>query len=230
MTETILHPVSLPRALSARRALLICALACSGAQAGAEDFNQWWLRIGPGNISFSEKVALYSAGARFEGADATVSNNTTLLAELGYRIDPDWSMGLTIGIPPKTKIAATGAASSLGQLGRVTYGPMGLTAQYRFDTGSPFRPYLGAGVAYNRIFDTGDGSIAELRAKSTFGAVLQAGFEYELTSTTGLFIDVKKLSLRTSANGVIPAAGYLPAYASVRLNPLVVQAGMVFRF
>lgn len=198
-------------------------------EARAADEGTWWLRLGPGQISFSEKVTLRAAGNVVPGAGATVSNNTALLAELGYRITPEWAAGLTIGIPPTTKVTGSGTAQAFGKFGEVTYAPMGLTAQYRLDAGG-WRPYAGAGVVYYMAMRSKDAAIQQLDVDNAWGSVLQIGAEVPLSKQYGFFIDVKKLFLKTHASGVLPAAGGAPVTADITLNPLVVHAGISVQF
>lgn len=209
--------------------LALCMLGTTGF-AHAQNSGDWRLRLGPGHISFDEKVTLSAAGNVVPGAGATFSNNTTLLAEVGYRFTPQWSAGLTLGIPPTTTAKGSGTAAPFGDFGKIKYGPLGLSGQYQFNSGGTVKPYVGAGVAYNIVFSNKDGAITQLKAKNSWGTFLQLGADIELSPKYGLFVDVKKLQLKTKATGFLPAAGGPPVRADATLNPLVVQAGLLMRF
>lgn len=211
-------------------AVLLATLLAVGHSAASADEGPWRVRVGPARITFDESVTLSAGGAAVPGAGATLSDNTALLAEIGYRLTPAWSLGLTIGVPPTTKVSGSGTAEAFGRLGKVTYGPLGLTAQYQFDLGLPVRPYVGAGAVYYMIMKTRDGAIQDLEVDNAWGSVLQVGAELPLSERYGLFLDVKKLFLKTTASGVLPAAGGAPVSANVTLNPLVVHAGLSIRF
>lgn len=43
-------------------------------------------------------------------------------------------------------------------------------------------------------------------------------------------IDVKKIFLKTTVTGTVPAFGGAPAYSRVSVNPLVIHAGLSYRF
>lgn len=209
--------------------LALCLLGANGL-AHAQNSGDWRLRLGPGHVSFDEQVTLSAAGNVVPGAGATFSNNTTLLAELGYRFTPQWSAGLTFGIPPTTTATGSGTAAPFGDFGKIKYGPLGLSGQYQFNSGGTIQPYVGAGVAYNIVFSNKDRAITQLKAENSWGTFLQLGADIELTPKYGLFIDVKKFQLKTKATGFLPAAGGAPVRAEAKLNPLVIHAGLLMRF
>jgi outer membrane protein len=101
-----------------------------------------------------------------------------------------------------------------------------LTAQYHFKGLGAFKPYIGAGGAYAVIFNSPDGAIQKLNVDGAPAFVAQVGFDYALNQTWGLFVDAKKLFLSVNADGLLGA----PATAKVKLDPLVVSGGVVYRF
>ena len=212
------------------RALVVAGLLGSMATTTLAADEDWRLRIGPGRIAFDERITLSIGGAPVPGAGAKLSDDTTLLAEIGYRFTPEWSAGLTVGIPPTTDIDGTGSAAAFGRLGEMKYGPLALTAQYQFNAGGTLQPYVGAGAVYYLVMDEKDGSVARLSVDNAWGSVLQAGVDYKLSPTLGVFIDVKKLFLKTTASGTLPALGGAPVTADAKLDPLVIQAGLLLQF
>lgn len=212
------------------RAFAAAALLASVAGQASADEHAWRLRVGPGHIAWDEQVTLSIGGGPVPGAGARLSDNTTLLAEIGYRFTPSWSAGLTLGIPPSTEASGTGAAAPFGELGKIKYGPLALTAQYQFNSGAALQPYVGAGAVYFMVLSDKDASIAQLKVDNAWGSVIQAGADYALSPTLGLFVDVKKLFLKTRASGTLPALGGAPVTADVTLDPLVIHAGLVLRF
>ncbi|WP_175717875.1 OmpW/AlkL family protein [Burkholderia anthina] len=193
----------------------------------APDNDRWWIRTGPAWVMFDENVKLSMGGSTVPGAGADVKDNFAFVTELGYRFTPHISLGLTFGIPATTTLTANGTASSVGTIGKVNYGPAGLTLQYQFDGIGQLRPYVGIGATYLKVFSTDSGSINNFHVDEAWGAVFQVGTEYRVTKHIGLFADVKKLILRTNATGTL---GGIPVQAHVRLDPLVVQTGVMVRF
>ena len=212
------------------RVLVVAGLLGSMATTTLAADEDWRLRIGPGRIAFDERITLSIGGAPVPGAGAKLSDDTTLLAEIGYRFTPEWSAGLTVGIPPTTDIDGTGSAAAFGRLGEMKYGPLALTGQYQFNAGGRLQPYLGAGAVYYLVMDEKDGAVAGLTVDNAWGSVLQAGVDYKLSPTLGLFVDVKKLFLKTTASGSLPALGGAPVKADAKLDPLVIQAGLLLQF
>jgi outer membrane protein len=224
-TTRCFNPAAAVRAALAASVLLLAATPWASAQAA-----DWRLRVGVGRVDFREDVSLAVAGNTVPGASATLSDANTLLAEIGYRFTPAWSLGLTLGVPPITDVDGSGAAAPFGRLGDVRYGPIALTGQYQFNAGGTVRPYVGAGTVYFMVVDESDGAIAGLEAKSRFGSLLHVGADIALTPTLGAYIDVKKLFVKTRATGTLPALGGAPVEARVRLDPVVFSAGLSFDF
>ena len=192
--------------------------------------SSWSILVGPAYVDFREDVRLSVGGAPVPGASASVQNNTTLAAEVSHHFTPNWSAGLTVGIPPRSAVTGTGTAEAFGLLGAVRYGAVVGTAKYTLDTLGSWRPYLGAGAAYYVVVKDHDAFISDLKVKNRFGTALQAGVEYTISPSIGIAVDVKKLFVKTTASGTIAALGGAPAHADVTLNPVVFQVGAVVHF
>lgn len=226
------HKETSLRQPSRRPSLSIVAVAAllglAATTASAE--NNWRLRVGAGHVDFREKVGLTAGGAPVPGGSLSLTDDTTLLAEIGYRFTPQWSAWLTLGIPPTTEVKPTGTIEPLGRLGEVRYGPLAGAVHYSFNEGGTLRPYVGAGAVYFAVLDEKDGAISNLRAKSRFGSVIQAGAEFAMTPSIGVYVDVKKIWVKTRATGTVPALGGAPVEARIDLDPVVFSAGLVFDF
>ena len=221
--------ITIPARLAATAVCTMAASILAVPKASAAEAEPWFVQIGPARIAFSERVTLSVAGTEVPGAGAKLTDNTTLVADIGYRFTPEWSAAVTIGIPPTTKVSGTGTAEPFGQFGDVQYAPLGLTGRYQLRTGS-VEPYVGAGAVYYIATRARDGAIGSLSVKNAWGSVIQIGAEVPLSKDYGLVLDVKKLFLKTSAAGVLTAAGGAPVKADITLNPLVVQVGLSVHF
>lgn len=202
--------------------------------ASAQDSN-WSLRAGPASVQFNAGSTLNVAGSPFPGAQSLVSDNTALAFEAGYRATDRVDIRLAFGIPPTTTLSAGGALQALvppltGTLGKVTYGPVILTATYAFGAPGSVRPYLGAGLTYLRVFSTSDADLSGLQVDSAWGTALQAGLDIPIDSKWSVFLDARKVFVKTTATSTVPALGGPPVVASVNLDPLVVHAGIGYRF
>lgn len=187
----------------------------------------WWVHVGPVGVLFNTGAEVKIGGQTVPGGSVQTSNSTTLGVEVGYDVTPNLAARFTMGVPPTTTVTGTGTLAGAGTLGKLTYGPAVLSATWAFDGLGRFRPYVGAGINYTMVLSRKDGALTSFNAKSAFGSVLQTGFDVAINERWGVFIDVKKIFLKTSASGMI---GPTPATASVRLNPVLIQAGVTYRF
>lgn len=194
------------------------------------DESKHWLRLGPGHIIFDESAKLSIAGNEVPGGDVSISEDTTIIAELGYNISQNFALGFTFGIPPTSKVNGSGAISAAGRLGKVHYAPSILSGQYRFHNFGNARPYVGVGAVYYKVLDTDDGAIENLSVDDGWGTVLQAGVELPLSGKAGFFLDLKKIFVSVDGGGSLPAAGGAPISANVQLDPWVIQSGLSFKF
>lgn len=119
--------------------------------------------------------------------------------------------------------------SDLGDvdLGKTLILPPTLTLQYHFQPEKAFSPYVGAGINYTLPYseEGAGGTVTALEADGSLGYALQVGADYWLTDNWGLNLDVKKVWVDVDAsvnNGAITG--------EVELNPLIVGAGVSYRF
>lgn len=227
-TAAKLHRLQPPVMLAAG----LVAAACTTCQAEGqfEGEGNWRLHVGPARISFKQDVQLSAGGVELPGAGARLSDNTALLAEVAYRLTPKISLGLTFGVPPTTTVSATGTVEQAGTLGRVKYGPLVLGAQYQFNGGGTWQPYLGAGVVRFIAFSSTDAALKDLKVQNAWGSALQLGADLQMSQLWGLFVDVRKVFVKAPATGRLQLAGGAPARALARLDPLILQAGLSLHF
>jgi outer membrane protein len=212
-----------------RSSITIALALLFGTAAHAEE-DHWWLHAGVGRVTFHDHSVLTASGSEVPGAGAKASDNTAAVFELGYQVTPQWSASATFGVPPTSTITGTGTAAPFGKMGEVTYGPLVLAAQYHFGDVGGVRPYLGAGPVYYMVFASKDGAIQQLDAKNGWGSALQAGLNVPLSQRFGLFVDVKKVFVKTTATGFLPADGGAPVKAETTLNPVLIHLGVSARF
>lgn len=213
-------------------ALSLMAMALPAAHAGD---SPWSLRAGPAQVSFDTQSTVEVAGAPVPGGFIEAEDRTILAFELGYRATDRWTLRLAFGVPPTSRLSTGGTLNTLvppltGTLGRVKYGPAVLSATWKLGDFGALRPYVGAGINYTHVFKTTDGDIAGLRIKSAWGSALQAGFDVAIDRDWSLFVDARKVFVKTTATGAVPALGGPPAKADVTLDPLIVHAGISYRF
>lgn len=216
-----------PGALALFAAATAAAIAALPAQAQE---SPWRVYAGGAHIGFSTSAEIRAGGQPVPGANAEATSNRSLAFGLIYDIQPGWSAELALGLPPTTRLVGTGTLAGAGVLGRVKYGPAVLSVRRDLLADGPVIPYVGAGINYTLVMASRDGFVSDLKVKSGVGPVLQAGLEVPMNRQWSLFFDAKKIWLSTTATGTLPALGGVPAHAKVRLDPLVLTAGLSYRF
>src|SRR5262249_53051758 len=98
-----------------------CAFAQSNDQTepSAQAASRGFVRIGVLHAIYHPSAEIATSGLVIPGATATVSNNMTLMFDIGYDITKAFSIQITGGIPPKPMVTGERAIASLGDLGAV---------------------------------------------------------------------------------------------------------------
>lgn len=234
------------RHLPVSRVFLLCASAVAvssiAAPASAQeqqqpasesdaDFKRFAFRIGYARLNWDENAKVAVAGQAVPGGDATLKNNNGIAFDLAYYFNRNVSVALALGVPPTTSLTAAGTLAGAGKLGEVTYGPAVATVRYHLTGLGPVVPYVGAGINYTKIFKTRDALLQDFRASDTVGPVINGGVDVALNRRFGLFADVKKVWTSSNTRFLLPTpAGLAPGTAKVRLDPLIINAGVSIRF
>lgn len=219
----------------ARQALCALGLVAIAAPAAHAGDSPWSLRVGPAQVGWDASSTVEVAGGPVPGGFIKVKDNTALAFEVGYRATDRWTLRMAFGVPPTTTLSTGGTLNTLvppltGTLGKIKYGPAVASATWSLGEFGVFRPYVGAGVNYTHVFETNDGDIGGLRVKSAWGSALQAGFDVAIDRDWSVFVDARKIFIKTTATGTVPALGGPPAKANVKLDPLIVHIGAGYRF
>jgi outer membrane protein len=208
--------------------LQVAAAAVGLVLSGAS--SPWSVYAGGAYVAFSTSASLKVNGVSVPGGDAKASNNGAAVFGVIFHFTPVWSVELALGLPPTSTLTGTGTLASAGALGKVEYGPAVLSVRRSFFTGSKVQPYIGAGVNYTLALNSKDAFVQGLHVKSAGGPVLQIGCEVPISTHVSFVLDMKKVWLRTTATGTLPAFGGAPATAEVRLNPLIITGAFSYRF
>ena len=208
------------------------ALACSCASVAVAvpppAASPWFVRVGAVGVFYDSSAVIETNDQPLPGASVTVSNNETFTLDIGYDLTRHIAVSLLVGAPPKPTITGDGTIASLGELGRVRFGPVMLTGFYRFRPADAFTPYAGLGMAYVIVFNEYDGAVEDLDVHDNWGYVAQAGAEVHVSPKCAFYVDLKHAWLDVEADGFL--AGGVPLSATVTLDPLLVTVGAKFRF
>jgi outer membrane protein len=187
----------------------------------------WFGRIGIAEAHYNSGASIAIDGDVIPGSSARVTDNRTLIVDVGYDLSDSWAVMLTVGVPPRASVSGRGSVGQFGKLGSVLFGPAIVTAVYRLPEWHRFHPYVGAGGVHLFVLDSHDGAVTQLKAHDSWGFVAQAGVEYRLNRKWELFADYKRIWLRVDADGQIAGA---PVNARVKLDPDLISAGIKFHF
>jgi outer membrane protein len=134
-----------------------------------------------------------------------------------------------IAATTRHEVKADSTALGTVDVGSVWVLPPTLTVQYHFLPHSAFSPYVGAGINATVFYgaQAAGPTVTHVSFSNNIGAALQAGVDYNFTGHWFANLDVKQLFLNTTAH--VDALG-TTITAKTALNPLVVGAGIGYRF
>lgn len=212
---------------SAAAAGVALSSAPSQAQSTAADQPKWFVQAGVSLLSLRDKNELRFAGTLVPDANINTKTHFTPTVTIGRFVAPNIAFALTVGIPPHINVDGRDTLAPFGRLAETTYGPTALLVQYHFNPAGKVQPYVGAGASYMIIFSEKDGSFQNVTIEDDLAPAFGAGANVMVGPKLGLFLDVKKAFLRTTARGTFTG---IPLEAKVGLDPWVVTTGAQIRF
>lgn len=222
-----------------KKLLLATALAGSAwlgsAPAAMADGNPWMVRVRAIGVLPDESGDLSIAGAAHAG-DVDISDEYVPELDITYfftdKIAAELILATTQHDVKATGVAAVGGADV--PIGDVWVLPPTLTVQYHFDTGSAFKPYVGAGINATLFYNEDEGSVADnIDYDSSIGPALQAGFDYDLDGEPGGWAfnaDIKKIWINSDVTVDFTTALGATVKADVDIDPVVVGLGFGYKF
>ncbi|MEZ5939267.1 MAG: OmpW family outer membrane protein [Hyphomonadaceae bacterium] len=204
-------------AAAATAALAMPALA----QDAPNPTGKFQVRVGVSGILPDE-----SANISVIGGDVDISDEYVPTVQLEYFFTDNVSAELLCCMA-RHDVKAVGTALGTVNLGKVSHFPPTVTLKYHWTNMGKFRPYVGAGVNYTTFFDVDEGDVTSIKYDDSFGGALQAGMDYQLNDTWSVNVDVRKIWIQSD---VTIMAGATRIDADVDINPLVVTAGLGYRF
>ncbi len=216
---------------------LMVTSALIGAAAHAED-NPWMVRGRLLGVLPDESADLSVANAAI-GGSVDIGDQYVPELDITYFFTKNIAAELILAVTPHdvdaTGVTVPGALNNATvDLGDVWLLPPTLTLQYHFDTGTQFKPYVGAGVNATFFFNEDEGSVADgIDYDPSFGGALQFGVDYDLDGEPGgwlLNADIKKVWINTDVTVDFTTALGATVDAEVDINPTVVGIGFGYKF
>lgn len=205
---------------------MIAACLCSITSAGyAEtDSGNWLVRLRAIDVipdASSSTINLIG------GQVNSISSEVVPELDISYFFSKHFSSELILATT-KNNVYANNTSSGQVNLGSVNLLPPTLTFLYHFMPEKKISPYAGAGLNYTIFYNANHGPTATtINYGSSFGPALQVGVDYALNQNWSLNVDVKKIFIQSVVNADIPSGTLNP---TVKINPLVVGAGIGYRF
>ncbi|AYF35513.1 OmpW/AlkL family protein [Vreelandella alkaliphila] len=180
---------------------------------GAGDF---FTRVGVAKVEPKSDNGSLAGGA----FAVDVQDKTDFAFTLGYRFHDKMGIELLAALPFEHDIALNG-----DNLASTKHLPPTLTLQYYPLGGTDARvqPYVGAGINYT-FFSDEELAIGELELDDSWGAAAQVGIDLLIDENWALNAAAWYIDIDTDATINGAAAG------TVEIDPLVVMAGLSYRF
>ncbi|MEL6829818.1 MAG: OmpW family outer membrane protein [Pseudomonadota bacterium] len=206
--------------------------------ANAQTDSPWMVRGRILGVIPDESGDLSVGGAALVG-DVDIGDQYVPELDITYFFNDNWAAELILAVTPHdveaTGVTVPGALDDADiDLGDVWLLPPTLTLQYHFDTGGPFKPYLGAGINATFFFNEDEGTTADgIDYDPSFGPAIQAGFDYDLDGQPGGWAfnaDIKKVWINTDVEVDFTTALGATVDAEVDIDPVVFGIGLGYKF
>ena len=216
---------------------LMVTSALVGTAAYAQD-NPWMVRGRLLGVIPDEGADLSVANAALAG-DVDIGDQYVPELDITYFFTDNIAAELILAVTPHdvdaVGVTVPGALNNANvDLGDVWLLPPTLTLQYHFDTGTRFKPYIGAGVNATFFFNEDEGAVADgIDYDQSFGGALQLGVDYDLDGQPGgwlLNADVKKIWINTDVTVDFTTALGATVNADVDINPTVLGIGFGYKY
>jgi outer membrane protein len=163
-----------------------------------------------------------------------VDDNTIPEIDFSYYLTKNIAAELILAVGTRHQVnlhngSALGLTST-ADLGKVDLLPPTLLAQWHFNPDQTFDPYVGAGISYIYSIDKklNLGAVPIKISQDSWGAALQAGFDYNLPEKWLVNFDVKKIWFDTTVKADL-GTGYTKI-DKLDIDPWVVSVGFGKKF
>ena len=164
------------------------------------------------------------------GADATVSDENTVILVYERLFGPNFGAELVMGIPPTLKAKATGSVAFLNAAGTVleaeNWAPTLLFNYHFFEPGATWRPYVGVGINYTQFKNAKSSIASEVDVGSSWGPAVQVGIEYAITKDINAFASLAAVKVKSK---VVASDGTVLT-TKVDYRPTVYSLGVAYKF
>lgn len=203
-----------------QRKLIVAVMAAAGLLSAnavqAEGESPWLVRVRALNLNWDNGQGdNLDRTARVEAVNRWIPE-----VDVSYFFTKNIAAELVLTYPQNVDINVNGTKQ-----GTIKALPPSLLLQYHFTDLGALKPYVGAGLNYTLFTKrsnilNGGASVG----KSSTGLALQVGFDYALSKSWSLNLDLKYAKMDTDVFVGAPKAGKL------ELNPTMLGVGVGYRF
>nr|WP_279633787.1 OmpW family outer membrane protein [Cupriavidus gilardii] len=185
--------------------------------AGSQPEGNWMVRLRGTYLDVAQK----SDPVGGVGPSDRIGVNNKWIPELDvtYFFTPHIAAELVLTIPQKHDVYLDG-----NKIGTFKHLPPTLLLQYHLRPHATFRPYVGAGLNFTRIWGADIAGNTLSLDRWSIAPALQIGMDYRLTRNWYLNADIKKVWLSSD----VKAAG--AKVSEVKLDPWLFSVGVGYRF
>jgi len=184
-----------------------------------------------------DKSVIYLAGED-STMSLTVDDNSQIGLNFVYFYDNNWAIELLAATPFTHDVTIQDKNAVLGvdgaKLAEVSQLPPTLSALYYFDTGSKFKPYVGAGINYTIFFDEEfepapeSLGLTDLDLDGSFGLSFQVGADYQIDDKWHINASARYISIESEAK--FNVAGNKIGQANIAVDPMVYSIMLGYKF
>jgi len=184
-----------------------------------------------------DKSVIYLAGED-STMSLTVDDNSQIGLNFVYFYDNNWAIELLAATPFTHDVTIQDKNAVLGvdgaKLAEVSQLPPTLSALYYFDTGSKFKPYVGAGINYTIFFDEEfepapeSLGLTDLDLDGSFGLSFQVGADYQIDDKWHINASARYISIESEAK--FNVAGNNIGQANIAVDPMVYSIMLGYKF
>lgn len=161
------------------------------------------------------------------GADASVSNATTVVATYEREVAPNFGIELVLGVPRTIKASGSGTVSFLGEVLTAKNVAPTVLINYHFgDAGSALRPYIGVGINYTRFTGASTPYGWQVNLSDSWGLAGQVGFDYAVNREWGLYASLGAAQVKSD----LVAIGAAVLQSTIDFRPVTYSAGLFYKF
>ncbi len=225
------NPGGRPIALATVTALTLAAPWTSTTAAEAGD---WVVRGGVTHISPDEDTGDIDGmlAPVLSGSEVDVDSATALGLTGTYFVTDTVAVELLASSPFEHDLSIDGALND-PDLGDTKLLPPTLSAQYHFDTGTSWRPYVGVGVNYTIFFDedvdseAAGAGVTDIDIDNSIGPAAQVGVDYEFGNRWLINADVRYIDIEADTS---VDTGPASTDVDVDVDPWIGTVSVGYRF